>query len=182
MRMDGDRIYIKLLRADDAEEVLALHLKNREFFKKFITTRDDEFYTLKKQEEIIEVSIAGSEKDEKYSYGIFLRDNNKLIGNITLSEILRHAFQSCYVGYYLDEEHNGKGYMSEAVKLVVKYALEELKLHRIEAGVMPRNARSMRVLEKAGFKKEGIARKNVQINGVWEDHQLLAIIAEDLGV
>ena len=54
--------------------------------------------------------------------------------------------------------------------------LEKVKLHRIEAGVMPRNLASIRVLEKAGFHKEGIARKNVKINGKWEDHQLLAVI------
>ncbi len=69
--------------------------------------------------------------------------------------------------------------MTETVRLVVDYAFHELKLHRIEAGVMPRNLGSMRVLEKAGFHKEGIARKNVKINGVWEDHQVLAILNPD---
>lgn len=69
--------------------------------------------------------------------------------------------------------------MTEAVKLIVDFAFHELKLHRIEAGVMPRNLGSMRVLEKAGFHKEGIARKNVKINGVWEDHQVLAILNPD---
>lgn len=76
----------------------------------------------------------------------------------------------------LDQEHNGKGYTTEAVNLVVNYAFEILNLHRIEAGVMPDNLGSMRVLEKAGFHKEGIAIKNVEINGRWEDHQILAIL------
>ncbi|MET3851852.1 RimJ/RimL family protein N-acetyltransferase [Paenibacillus sp. OAE614] len=66
--------------------------------------------------------------------------------------------------------------MTEAVRLMVDYAFTELKLHRIEAGVMPRNLGSIRVLEKAGFHREGIARSNVLINGKWEDHQVLAII------
>ncbi len=79
-------------------------------------------------------------------------------------------------GYFLDEKHNGRGFTTEAVQLIVDYAFAELQLHRIEAGVMPHHSGSMRVLEKAGFHKEGLARKNVKINGRWEDHQVLAII------
>ncbi|MGK0468891.1 GNAT family N-acetyltransferase, partial [Clostridium sp.] len=82
------------------------------------------------------------------------------------------------VGYALDKQFNGKGYMTEAIKLVVRFAFNELSLHRIEAGVMPTNIGSITVLEKAGFCKEGIARKNVKINGKWKDHQMLAIISD----
>lgn len=80
------------------------------------------------------------------------------------------------IGYVLDQNHNGKGYTTEAVNLVVNYAFNTLKLHRIEAGVIPHHKASIRVLEKNGFHKEGIARQNVKINGRWEDHQILAII------
>jgi ribosomal-protein-alanine N-acetyltransferase len=69
--------------------------------------------------------------------------------------------------------------MTEAVRMIVSYSFEELKLHRIEAGVMPSNVGSMKVLMKAGFHKEGIARKNVKIDGTWQDHQVLAIINEN---
>ncbi|HFJ9286865.1 TPA: GNAT family N-acetyltransferase, partial [Bacillus toyonensis] len=73
-------------------------------------------------------------------------------------------------------EHNSRGYTTEALRLVVDFAFRELKLHRIEAGAMPSNIASIRVLEKVGFKKEGIAKENVKINGKWTDHQILAII------
>lgn len=182
MRIDGERIYIRILDIEDAETVLNLHIRNKEFFKKYLTTRSEEFYTLEAQEKITKDNLLKSENDEKYSFGIFLKDTHKLIGNIALSEILRGCLQSCYMGYYLDQEHNGRGYMTEAAKLIVKFAFEVLELHRVEAGVMPHNVRSIRVLEKAGFQKEGIARKNVRINGVWEDHQVLAIIFEDAKV
>lgn len=89
---------------------------------------------------------------------------------------MRGSLQSAVIGYFLDHHHNGKGYATEAIKALVDYAFEELHLHRIEAGVMPRNLPSQRVLEKAGFHREGIARKNVNINGIWEDHQVLAIL------
>lgn len=72
--------------------------------------------------------------------------------------------------------------MTQAVKQVVRYAFEELKFHRITGEVSPDNPGSIRVLENAGFHKEGIAKSNVKINGVWEDHQVLAIInpSEDI--
>lgn len=178
MRIDGDRIYIRLLDISDAEAVLDLQLRNKEFFKHYTTTKNEDFYTLKVQEEIIKENIIKKENDESYSFGIFTKSSDELIGNVALNEVLRSSLQSCFIGYYLDMQHNGKGYMTEVVKLLVKYAFEDLKLHRIEAGVMPHNIRSMRVLEKAGFMKEGIARKNVKINGVWEDHQVLAIVNE----
>lgn len=179
MRIDGERIYIRYLDISDAEAVLDLQLRNKEFFKKYTTTKNQDFYTLKSQEEIIKDNARKKENDEKYSFGIFTKDSNELIGNIALTEVLRGSLESCYIGYYLDMLYNGKGYMTEVVKLVVEFAFGNLKLHRIEAGVMPHNIRSMSVLEKAGFQKEGIAHKNVKINGVWQDHQVLAIVSEN---
>lgn len=119
------------------------------------------------------------EGDRGYVFLIVLRGTDQVIGEVILSEVVRDNLQSCWIGYFLDQEHNGKGYMTEAVKLVVTYAFDGLDLHRIEAGVMPHNAGSIKVLLKCGFHKEGIARKNVKINGRWEDHQTLAIIKED---
>lgn len=179
MKLEGSKIYIRFLEEYDTEEVLNLQIKNREFFQKYVSTRSGDFYTLEVQKQLIKDSIIQRQKDEKYVFGIFEKNTDKLIGNITLFEVLRGALQSCYIGYYLNLQHNGKGYMTEAVKLTVKFAFDELHLHRIEAGVMPHNIRSIRVLEKAGFIKEGIARKNVNINGKWEDHQVLAIISEN---
>lgn len=178
MKIDGNAIYLRSLEASDAEVMLELQLRNKEFFRKYSGTRTDDFYTLDYQLESIAKNLSKREKDEKYSFGIFLKETNGLIGGISLSEILRGPLQSCFIGYDLDKPHNGKGYMTEAVRLLVDFGFKELKLHRIEAGVMPHNLGSIRVLEKAGFQKEGIARKNVEINGKWEDHQVLAIINE----
>ncbi|OGO77988.1 MAG: alanine acetyltransferase [Clostridiales bacterium GWB2_37_7] len=179
MKYTGKSIYIRLLQISDAEAVLSLHIRNREFFKAYSTTRNEDFYTVEAQRKILEDGILQREQDLKYAFGIFLIETDELIGNVTLAEILRGPLQSCFIGYYMDQNHNGKGYMTEAVRLTVDLGFNELKLHRIEAGVMPHNIRSMKVLAKAGFHKEGIARKNVNINGKWEDHQVLAIIAEE---
>ncbi|MBT2755305.1 GNAT family N-acetyltransferase [Mesobacillus foraminis] len=180
MEQNGKNILIRLLEIHDAEMALALELRNREFFQTFAALRKEDFYTLEGQRERIRTARKRKELDEYYLFGIFLHDSKELIGTLMLSEILRGALQSCYIGYFLDKEHNGKGYMTEGVQLAVNFAFNQMKLHRIEAGVMPHNLGSISVLEKSGFLKEGIARKNVKINGKWEDHQILAIINETL--
>ncbi|TCP29728.1 RimJ/RimL family protein N-acetyltransferase [Scopulibacillus darangshiensis] len=179
MLIEGKMIGLRQLENSDAEALLDLELRNRDFFKLYTSSRDEDFYTLKGQMDRINNKNKERECDSGCSFGIFALDTGDLIGDITLSEVVRGAIQGCFIGYTLDKGHNGKGYMTEAVRLVVLYAFDALKLHRIEAGVMPHNQRSMRVLEKAGFHKEGIAKKNVKINGRWEDHQVLAIVNEN---
>jgi [ribosomal protein S5]-alanine N-acetyltransferase len=175
--MVSGRIALRFLEESDAEVLLHLHLRNRSFFERYSVTRDDSFYTLDSRKEAIRQQQMLREQDVSYSFGIFLRETGELIGDIALTEIQRANLQSCWLGYLLDEQHNGKGYMTEAVRWVVGYAFDELTLHRIEAGVMPKNPASMRVLEKVGFRKEGLARKNVNINGQWEDHWTFAILS-----
>ncbi|MFP7231902.1 GNAT family protein [Bacillus subtilis] len=177
--LKGNTIYLRLLEVKDAEQNLRLQSENRDFFVQFSMIRADDYYTIEGQRKRIRVYQQRLEKDEEYHFGIFTASDDTLIGTVSLFQVIRGALQTAFIGYFLDKAHNGKGLMTEAVRLVVDYAFHELKLHRIEAGVMPRNLGSMRVLEKARFHKEGIARKNVKIKGVWEDHQVLAILNRD---
>lgn len=168
-------IFLRPFIEEDSEALLDLLIRNRSFFEKFSMERSRDFYTRESQSKRIEQFEEDRKTDLAYNFGIFKHDNS-LIGTINLFQVLRGSLQSAFIGYFLDEQHNGKGYMTEAVRLVVDYAFNELKLHRIEAGVMPHNIGSIRVLEKSDFHKEGFAVKNVKINGKWEDHQVLAII------
>ncbi|MTW86667.1 GNAT family N-acetyltransferase [Virgibacillus dakarensis] len=172
----GNHIYLKELVTEDAESLLQLQLDNRTFFEKFSTERDSDFYTIEAQVKRIQAYKENRDQDSDYNFGIFKNDDNRLVGTINLFQVTRGSVQAAFIGYFLDQAHNGKGYTTEAVQLLVNYAFATLKLHRIEAGVMPHNIGSIRVLEKSGFHKEGIAKKNVKINGRWEDHQVLAII------
>lgn len=104
-----------------------------------------------------------------------MREVGKLIGDISLTLITSGDLQSCYTGFTLDKNYNGNGYATEAVQLV-DFAFNDLKLYKIEAGAMPANIASIRVLEKVGFEKEGIAKENLRINDRWTDHQILAIL------
>ncbi|MFP5112479.1 GNAT family N-acetyltransferase [Bacillaceae bacterium C204] len=171
----GENIYIRPFSEEDAVPLLRLQTDNRPFFEKFSMERKEDFYTVDTQLQRIQTYQEESSNDQSYTFGIFTNEG-RLIGTINLFQVLRGSLQSAFIGYFLDEKHNGKGYMTEAVILLVEYAFKELKLHRIEAGVMPHNIGSIRVLEKSGFHKEGLALKNVKINGKWEDHQVLAVI------
>ncbi|MDN4074211.1 GNAT family protein [Fictibacillus sp. CENA-BCM004] len=176
MRMDGEHFFLKLLDPSDSEALLQLEVDNREFFQMYSPLRNDEFYTLEGQRERLEVINKMREMGHQYTFGIFLKGSEELIGDVSLFKIERGPAQTGMLGYCLDHHHNGKGYMTKVVKRMITFAFNVKKLHRIEAGVMPQNAGSIKVLEKAGFHREGIAVKSIKINGRWEDHQMLAII------
>ncbi|MBX3575982.1 MAG: GNAT family N-acetyltransferase [Rhizobiaceae bacterium] len=110
---------------------------------------------------------------------IFERNSGQLVGGITLGNIRQGVAQSGHIGYWIGARYAGQGLMLEAVRLLATYAFETLRLHRIEAACIPDNARSMRVLEKAGFRREGLLRSYLRINGIWQDHYLYALIAGD---
>ncbi|QTN01400.1 GNAT family N-acetyltransferase [Sediminibacillus dalangtanensis] len=174
--LEGKDIYLRPFEKGDAAQTLQLQKRNKEFFERFSMTRSEAYYTLSTQQKLMESFRAKREADEAYHFGIYQKSDHQLVGNIQLLQVVRGSLQSSFIGYFVDESHNGKGYASEAVKQITSYAFNGLKLHRIEAGVMPHNKGSIRVLEKAGFHREGIARKNVFINGKWEDHQVLALL------
>jgi ribosomal-protein-alanine N-acetyltransferase len=119
-------------------------------------------------------------KDEYYFYGIFLAESNTLIGNINFAFVERGPLQSAMIGYDIAEKYAGKGYATKAVLLSLKIAFKELNFHRIIAGAEPENLASIRVLEKAGFTREGYSRKILKIRNQWKDNVNMAILEEDM--
>jgi [ribosomal protein S5]-alanine N-acetyltransferase len=179
MSLTGNKIFIRFFENSDAESLLELHLRNRALFQKYSPTFDDGYYALDSKRKHISDSIKNRKEDKEYSFGIFLKDGGKLVGDVSLFHIFRGSLQRCMIGYSLDAQFSGRGYTTEAVRLAVEFAFNELKLHRIDAGVMLNNTGSMRVLEKAGFHREGIEQKGAKINGHWEDHQIFAVISDN---
>lgn len=105
-----------------------------------------------------------------------------LLGGVTLSNIRRGVTQSAAVGYWIGLPYLRRGYASEALAAMLDHAFEDLELNRVEAACMPSNRASLAVLERAGFRREGLARRYLRINGVFEDHMLLARLREDAPV
>lgn len=114
-----------------------------------------------------------------YPFFLFRTADGKLMGGITLSNVRRGVTQAGTIGYWMGEPFAGKGYMSEAVRLIIPFAFDTLRLHRIEAACIPTNARSIHLLEKAGFRREGLLRSYLKINGMWQDHLLFSLIEDD---
>lgn len=112
-----------------------------------------------------------------YGFGIFL--DGQLAGEITLSSIQRGPFQHAFIGYWVDRDRAGQGLAPEAVVMVLRFAFEELGLHRVEIAIVPRNAPSRRVVEKLGLRSEGVAVGFLEIDGHWEDHVRYAVTAEE---
>jgi [ribosomal protein S5]-alanine N-acetyltransferase len=112
-----------------------------------------------------------------FGFGVFV--DGRFAGEINLSSVQRGPFQSAYVGYWIDEAQAGKGYTPEALVLMIRFAFEQLHLHRVQVSIIPRNHRSRRVVEKLKLRDEGIALRYLEINGVWEDHVRYAITAEE---
>jgi [ribosomal protein S5]-alanine N-acetyltransferase len=117
--------------------------------------------------------------DHGYALFIFRARDMTLLGGLTLSNIRRGVAQAGSLGYWVGEPFAGQGYMTEAVRAIVPFAFERLRLHRIEAACLANNAASMRVLEKTGFQREGLARKYLKINARWQDHVLFGLIEDD---
>lgn len=176
--IQGTRIYLRHLTEHDAHRLFDYELRNRDFFKSTSFTRNDSYYTL----ENIRKNIENYKKEVIHKsglrFGIFLNTNHNLIGMIALNDIL-WSLKTSYVGYSLNQSHTHLGFMTEALELLKTYSFEELKLHRLEAGVMPSNESSWKVLERCGFVREGLLRKNVHINGQWEDHYIYGCLNEN---
>jgi ribosomal-protein-alanine N-acetyltransferase len=117
--------------------------------------------------------------DLSYSFLIFESDEDRLIGGLTLSNIRRGVTQAGAIGYWLGLPYVRRGHMTDAVLAVIPHAFDVLRLHRIEAAAQPDNIASVRVLERCGFAREGLARRYLKINGAWQDHLLLALLADD---
>ena len=102
-------------------------------------------------------------------------------GEININNVVRGAFQSGHVGYWVDERHAGRGFVPEGLVAVFGYAFDRAGLHRLQISIIPRNASSRRVVEKLAIRDEGIAQGYLQIAGIWEDHVCYAITAEEWG-
>ena len=112
-----------------------------------------------------------------YGFGLFVGPD--FVGELNLNGVVRGAQQSATIGYWVDRRHAGNRYVPEAVIVAVRFAVEQLHLHRVEVCIVPRNTNSRRVMEVLRFREEGVAQRFLEINGVWEDHVRYAITAEE---
>lgn len=176
---EGQTCYLRSLTVEDAEDMVQLLLRNREYWSVYEPSHRDSYFTPAVQREKIRESIYQARENREYSVGIFEHNTKKLIGHISVYSVKRMPFLSALVGYSIDEAYVGKGIATEAVKLMAIFGFEQLRLHRIEAYVSPDNLGSIRVLEKTGFHQEGLLKQFLYINGEWKDHYYYAMMEQE---
>lgn len=169
-RYDSDRLYLRILKPQYAREVLEYYKRNHNFLAEWEPRHPKDFYTLSYHKRKLNMEYNMFRQNSLVRLWIFKKEDNKLIGNVCCSNIVMGNFKSCFMGYKLDKDEINKGYMSEAIKKTVEIMFEDFDLHRIEVNIVPRNSRSLRVMEKLGFEQEGFSKRYLEINGIWEDH------------
>ncbi|GIF03004.1 GNAT family N-acetyltransferase [Actinoplanes siamensis] len=168
------KVTVRALTLDDVPAMTGILAANREYLEPWQPIREESFYTVEGQRRIIsEVLRAGSSLPH-----VILVDGAPA-GQINLNNIVRGPFQSSSLGYWVAEEHAGRGVATSAVAETLRRAFTEYDLHRVEAGTLPHNRRSQRVLIKNGFEKFGMAPRYLRIAGEWQDHHLFQIVAEN---
>src|SRR3954454_20716724 len=168
-----DRLRLKVIGPDFAGQSLDYYPVKHSFLSEWNPPPAADFYPLPYHQARLRVELDLMKEGRLARFWLFKREDAAwmtAIGNLAFNNIVRGAFQSCHLGYQLDEREVNQGFMTEALRCAIAFAFDQLQLHRIEANVMPRNLRSRRVLAKLGFVEEGLARQYLKINGVWEDH------------
>ena len=164
------RVYIAELSADDGEEFVAAMRASRDLHRPWLAppqTPEDFAQLLRRTGDVSFVSLVA----RQWPDGV-------LIGYFNISIIVRGPLQSAFLGYGAVSAHAGRGYMNEAMELVLAHAFGPLALHRIEANIQPANANSIALAARCGFVKEGFSERYLMIAGQWRDHERWAIRAE----
>lgn len=173
-------ISLRLLTTQDTQAYLELIQLTRFPYQAVEPVRENDFYTLEAQTRRIEDRVQAADEGTGYQFGIFTIKDDLLIGQVSLNNVVLGVANYADMGYFIHPDYQGGGRMTAAVKLAVAYGFRALKLNRVQAAVLPSNHGSKRVLEKNRFQPEGTARKYLKINGIYQDHQIYAVLAEDL--
>ena len=174
-----ERLQLVVLDETFAEKILDFYMRNAVHLEPWEPLRQPGFDQAASHKQALAFEHQAFINRMMVRFWFFKKEDTALIrpiGSAALTNIVRGVFKSCYLGYKIDVEEANKGYMTEALEKVVQVAFEEMGLHRIEANIMPRNARSIRVVEKLGFVNEGLSKDYLKINGKWEDHYHFVIL------
>jgi [ribosomal protein S5]-alanine N-acetyltransferase len=169
---DGARVHLRVLERSDREEFLALARASRELHRPWTypPERADQFDDL----------FARSRRDDFVCLlACLAEDPSEIAGVFTVSQIVRGAFQSAYLGYYANQRHARQGLMREAMQQVLDHVFGPLALHRLEANIQPGNLPSISLARGAGFRLEGFSPRYLLIGGQWRDHERYAITADE---
>ncbi|WP_331770134.1 GNAT family N-acetyltransferase (plasmid) [Embleya sp. NBC_00888] len=167
----GRRVAIRHVCRQDYDELTALARDSAEMLRRWLGARDNTV-------EAFESYLERFEQPTHVGFVICLRDTGAIVGGVNINNVLRGALQSGTLGYTSYASTTGRGYMTEGLGLVIRFAFGVLELHRLEANIQPDNTSSLNLVERLGFRREGYSVAFQYINGEWRDHERWAITAE----
>jgi ribosomal-protein-alanine N-acetyltransferase len=177
----GRRVVLRPLSAADFPAWQEVRRRNNGWLTPWEPVRTPGMPDVVESREAFAMRCSARERERQlgtgFGFGLFVA--GRFGGEINLSSVQRGPFQSAYVGYWIDEAQAGHSYTPEGLVLVMRFAFEQLHLHRVQISIIPRNHRSRRVVEKLKLRDEGVALRYLEINGVWEDHVRYAITVEE---
>jgi ribosomal-protein-alanine N-acetyltransferase len=180
LELVGYRVRLRTLHDGDYEEWIAVRTRCRDWLVPW-EPRPAGAPTTPEDRASFSARCAARERERQigsgYGFGIFV--DGRLVGEITLSSIQRGPFQNATIGYWVDRDMAGQGIAPEATVVVLRFAFEELGLHRVEIAIVPRNGPSRRVVEKLELREESVALRFLEIDGRWEDHVRYAVTSEE---
>jgi ribosomal-protein-alanine N-acetyltransferase len=177
MALQQTAVSLREVSHADVAAMTEMMVRNRADIERVGPANSDGFFTTAGMTRRIDEVIDESARGQRHYWTI--RVDGALAGDISISHIQRGALQNANLGYLVDVAFRGRGVATAAVRLAVEHAFGEVGLHRLEAGVMPSNVASQRVLERAGFTRVGITRSLLYIAGRWEDHILYELVGPD---
>lgn len=177
----GRRLLLRPLLVDDYSQWREVRTVNEDWLTKWEPQRIAGQPDVVQSRQAFSSRCAARQRERQlgtgYGFGIFVDD--VLAGEMNVSSIQRGPFQNAYVGYWIDQRLAGQEYTPEALVVAMRFSFEELRLHRLQIAIIPRNRPSRRVVEKLGIRLEGMAERYLEINGHWEDHLRYAITTEE---
>jgi len=177
--LQSERIFMRPPMLEDWQEWASVRAHNKDRIQPFEPQWSQQFQSEDLFERRIHRQAHEWELGRANAFLIFKNRDQSLIGGVNINNICRGAAHFAAIGYWVDKEHEGQGYMSEALGLTLEYCFEMLQLHRVNASCLPHNTRSKNTLLKAGFKEEGFAEKYLEIDGKWQDHILFGLPIEN---
>ncbi|QIA01473.1 ribosomal protein S5-alanine N-acetyltransferase [Pseudomonas fluorescens] len=168
------RLTLAVLDPDQAPLESAFYKRNQRHLAPWSPIRTTDYFSTEQIRRRLEIQASAFEAGLAVHMALLTPNGEQMIGACNFSGIIRGAFQACYLGYHIDEAHQGKGLMQEALEAAIAYMFETQNLHRIMANYIPGNERSARLLQRLGFEREGYAKAYLNIAGRWQDHVLTA--------
>jgi ribosomal-protein-alanine N-acetyltransferase len=173
----GERVFLRSPVPSDQAEFRALVITSRDFLSEwepYVPPDRDVDGNLRFRR-----TLEADAVPRNHKYLVCRLEDGALLGTMNINNIVRGVFRSASLGYWIGAPHARQGYMTEALRLVLRHSFRKVRLHRLEANIRPENVASIALVRRVGFRLEGLSKRYLKIAGRWRDHERWALLAEE---